>query len=145
MLFLQISCTLTARRMPDDNFDWVTVRKTCSPQRTFCALRLQVERDVNTRNVDLNPVPPVPGKTALKIAGMNGTFEVSRGDRKVLFTCNGTGITITGDGLKIKHVSVRLNKNGECEVVDQNENPIQLWRIIYLALGALFFTDADRD
>ena len=128
--------------MPDDNFDWIAFRKACGPQETFNRLRVQVKHDVEVRNADLNST--IPPKAPLRYAEVNGSFEVSRDQRSVTFKCGSNKVIITGSVSEIPCVLVRLNADGKCEVVDHHGNLIKLWRIVYLALDSLFFTDKDQ-
>ena len=135
---------------PSTDFDWVTARTRCNAGQTFDQLRWQVKANVQTRNDTINhPVPETnrPNEGPLLYTETVDRFSVTNEDKRVEVERSGVDrIEITGTGVvpRIKHVTVRLGADGECEVVDPNEKPISLWRILPGVRRSVLRIDAAR-
>ena len=126
---------------------WMDARKNCNVRNIFVQLRERVKADSKDRNAAFaSRFPPEShSKGPIDYSEESDSFRICRDQAHVKFVCS-EQIEITGAGVgspKIISVSVLLDNNGECMTIDQDGNRIPLWRIVYLALDALFFYPSD--
>ena len=134
------ACTTDAT--PPDDFDWVDARFRCSVAGAFLDLRKAARRDTDTRN-------RLEKTTKFEFtSGGDTEFTVTRYGRheaSVRFSRTANPPRVRIDGYRIPQgleIGTALNGSGECELVlVANRSPIPRWRILNLALDALFFDD----
>ena len=128
---------------PSSDFDWVTVRYSCSPAAVFQKVRLEVEEDVRKRN---EQCPKDRGYEFSVVIGHSATaFTVlvsgdSIDQKVVKFSLTRRGITVHKDGSSKPNIeaSLTLNNDGECRLkIDDSE--YDFWQFRRMALEELFF------
>jgi hypothetical protein len=120
-------------------FDWVTERSSCSLQKVFKELRLQVEEDVKTRNA----LRPSNSPYEFSVAGNGGDFTVllkaKDARRSVVFSLAEHAILVRDDtrGEMFK-VTLTFNAEGDCRL-HVNDEERDLWQVRRMALEDLLF------
>jgi hypothetical protein len=127
-------------RSTDDNFDWVRERAACSAAELFERLRMQVEKDVETRQL----VRPKEASYGFRVVDDTDSFSVLYDQdvihRVVRFKLEGEKIIITRPRNNLMQAIPALGDDGECRLrVDGVER--ELWQVRMDALDDLFFKD----
>jgi hypothetical protein len=122
-------------------FDWVTVRNSCSVVEVFKRLRLDVEEDVER----FNDVRQLGYQTGFRVVGnTSGNVFVVCGSvspmPEVKFSLGADRIEIDDHvSLKKFHVTLTLNKVGRCMFRYDGEE-LEPWQLRRMALEALLFS-----
>jgi hypothetical protein len=120
-------------------FDWVTERSSCALPKVFEALRLQVEKDVKTRNA-LRPNNS-PYEFSVAENGDDFTVLLKAKDvhRSVVFTLAEHAILVREDkGDPMFDVTATFGDEGECRL-EVNGEERDLWQVRRMALEGLLF------
>jgi len=123
--------------VPNPDFDWVTALYACTPAKVFEQLRLDVQKDVETRN----KLRPKGANYEFHLVERGETFTVisvnNYGDGKAEFTLTETGITIKDSLGRTFEACLTLNDKGEC-ITKIEGKEYELWQLRKLALEDLF-------
>ncbi len=124
-------------------FDWITKRHACSLPNIFKELRLQIERDVKTRN----SLRPNNAPYEFSIADNDDGFRVilkAKNNEKELemavrFILAEHAIVVRDDkGVEMFEVTLTFSDQGECQL-NVNGEPRDYWQVRRLALEELMF------
>lgn len=133
--------TETEKKQPQ--FDWITQRHGCSLPNIFKELRLQIERDVKTRN----SLRPNHAPYEFSIADNDDGFRVilkAKNKEKELemavrFILAEHAIVVRDDkGVEMFEVTLAFNDHGECQLNVSGE-PRDYWQVRRMALEELMF------
>ena len=122
-----------------ENIDWVSKRHTCSIQKLFETLKIEVQSDITTRN----SLRPEHAHYQFSFASKNDIFTVfsesNSGPNSVKFTLSQKSIVVSdGNGKLIIEATVTLNNEGECRF-RSGASEYESWQIRRKALEDLFF------
>jgi hypothetical protein len=120
-------------------FDWVTERSSCSLQKVFKELRLEVEEDVKTRNA----LRPNNSPYEFSVVENGGDFMVllkaKDARRSVVFSLAEHAILVRDDkGDEMFKVTLTFNDEGNCKL-HVNDEERDLWQVRRMALEDLLF------
>jgi hypothetical protein len=120
-------------------FDWVTERSSCSLPKVFTTLRVQVEKDVETRN----GLRPGNSPYEFSVKEDNGEFAVvlkaQQLQQSVVFSLADHAILVRDDKSNpLFEVTAAFSDGGECRLkVDGEER--DFWQVRRMALEELMF------
>ncbi len=123
------------------DFDWVEARSNCTLEHVFARLAAEVQQDMERHN-DLNP-----GLSQCQTFGKckDGSFYVERrGVHRVVFATEWERIRIDrwahmGKRTPLMELQVRLDEDGECVLVGEDEKVWKLWQVRRRALEETLF------
>jgi hypothetical protein len=124
-------------------FDWITQRYACSLPNIFKELRLQIERDINTRN----SLRPNHAQYEFSLADNDGGFRVilkaSNQEKElemaVKFILAEHAIVVRDDkGVEMFEVTLTFTDLGECQL-NVNGECRDYWQVRRMALEELMF------
>lgn len=119
-----------------EDFDWVTARAQCSSGKVFEKLRLQVKKDVETKNLLL-----ADHHDAFALVDNGDHFSVivpSNPLLKITFSLTKEKISVHRRDRLVCEGTLTLNDDGECRV-KINGQQRELWQMRRMALEELFF------
>lgn len=121
------------------DFDWVAARSSCALSTAFERLKLQVEEDVKTRNLQLQPA-----RIKFRFIGNGSSFAVAVeasgiSGQAIKFSMTETAIVVSdAKDQKMFDAVLTLSDDGECRLkVDGQER--DFWQFRKQALEGLFF------
>jgi hypothetical protein len=125
-------------KVDTEGFDWVTERSLCSLPKVYEKLRLDIQRDVKTRNALRSPTEQYVFETV----GNGGSFAVllhaNKVHKSITFSLGDKCIEVQNENAKMFDATVGLNDDGECMLL-VNGQERRLWQVRKLALEQLFF------
>src|ERR1700687_5927128 len=121
------------------NFDWVTERSLCSSVKVFETLKLQVTKDIETRN----KLRPENSSYEFHFVTNGDSFTVAKEGNNlhetVTFKLVGKAIQVLDkNGKKLIEATLTLNDDGECRL-KINGRELESWQMRGLVLEDLFF------
>ena len=133
----------------DPNFDWVSARSECSPDKVLLILQSQSVSDVEKRNAILSAAELQYGISYTMSHG-KGAFKVARTglvDQQIdsaLFTQTADGISVSYKDNRLTFAgTLTLSNEGECKL-RVGDTEYSFWQFRKLALEPLFFCGEPR-
>ena len=134
---------LGAQQIPKE-LDWVSERSKCAAFEIFVQLRIEVEKDVATRQA-LEPPDHHSFKTEFTFRNSSSDiFCVLRGGMRkpsvVQFRLEGESIAVRDESNKtVMRATLGLNELGECILRLEDNIELRTWQFRHKALEKLFF------
>lgn len=120
----------------DKDFDWVTELFSCTPFKVFEKLKLQVERDVKTRNEMFSKEARYHFSTEADGRDLLVLSQSDASQESVKFSLTNDGIAVHKKNETLK-VVLTLNDKGQCRP-KINGKECEFWQLRMMALEDLF-------
>ena len=130
---------MALKQIVSTNFDWVTARAGCSPVEAFERLRLQIEKDIKTRQ-SLARKDRKFSMEGADVESFSVLVEGSDVRTVVRFSLSDRGNIVVRDatGSTMFEAVLTLSDDGECRL-KINGKEYDFWQVLRKALEGIFF------